>query len=439
MTLATTGSRFSYDGDASTTAFSFPRKVIEASHLKVYLYDKNDDSMSLQTLNTHYTFAGSGLSNGIYASATITFLSAPGTDKKVVIFRDPPLTNEFDFTSETNVLNALNRLSDRMEMKIQRLDDRLDRAILLPDGDYQATLTNTYPRADWASKVLGFDSGGSPVPYTPSDAGAVIPDDVSENTVTATSGSTDTTLAAWFAAGSYQAETLAALKATDTALGMQAVVVRARTTAGDGGGGVFVWRSGDQSANITADPSSGVWAAPDSDSDGSSGAWMRLWDGISDGGGLNPKWFGAKGDDSTVDSTAFSATNAYAAAVGASIRIPPGTYIIGNFQPSAGARLVGAGMGKTILKRAGSSADNNSIIAVTANNVAIEDLTLDGNKANQTLGANNIHVTACGALAMRRIKSINAKLVAGGYGAGLSFYNSDDDDDDTFSEISGGT
>lgn len=173
MTLSTTDSRFSYDGDAVTVAFSFPRKVVEASHLKVYLYDEDDASMALQTLNTHYTFLGSGLANGIYATATITFLTAPGTDKKVVIFRDPTLTQETDFTGESNVLTTLNRKVDLLTMKLQRADDRLDRAILLPDGDFAAGWNNAYPKEEFANAVLAFDSSGEPMPSGGSSSVAV--------------------------------------------------------------------------------------------------------------------------------------------------------------------------------------------------------------------------------------------------------------------------
>lgn len=164
MSLSTTDNRFVYDGDATTTVFSFPRKIIEATHLDVYLYDEDDDSYALQTLNTHYTFAGSGLTNGIYASATITFTTAPGTDKKVVLYRDPSLIQEADFTGETNVLNALNRFADRVTMWLQRVQDQLDRTIKLPDGDYATSWGNTNAKADYASALLGFNSSGVPIP-----------------------------------------------------------------------------------------------------------------------------------------------------------------------------------------------------------------------------------------------------------------------------------
>lgn len=51
--------------------------------------------------------------------------------------------------------------------------------------------------------------------------------------------------------------------------------------------GMFVWVSGDQSANVSADPSEGVWVAPGSATSGASGAWKRLYDK------LHPRFFGA--------------------------------------------------------------------------------------------------------------------------------------------------
>lgn len=60
------------------------------------------------------------------------------------------------------------------------------------------------------------------------------------------------------------------------------VVVAYRLVAGDGGGGQFLWVSGNQSASVTADPGQGIWVAPDFAPTGASGAWRRLFDGVVD-------------------------------------------------------------------------------------------------------------------------------------------------------------
>lgn len=73
----------------------------------------------------------------------------------------------------------------------------------------------------------------------------------------------------------YVVTSLAALKALTAR--PSAVTTQYRTTAGDGGGDVWVWRSGDRSANVSADASSNFWAAPDSAPTGASGAWQRVY------------------------------------------------------------------------------------------------------------------------------------------------------------------
>lgn len=66
-----------------------------------------------------------------------------------------------------------------------------------------------------------------------------------------------------------------------------------RDSKNDLGGGMFVWQSGNQSANVTADPEEGMWVPPTADASGASGAWERIpnspfklpefWGGYGDG------------------------------------------------------------------------------------------------------------------------------------------------------------
>lgn len=56
--------------------------------------------------------------------------------------------------------------------------------------------------------------------------------------------------------------------------------------------GLFVFSTADLSASVTNDPNQSVYVAPASDTDGSSGAWVR----VRSEDFFNVKWFGAKGD-----------------------------------------------------------------------------------------------------------------------------------------------
>lgn len=84
-----------------------------------------------------------------------------------------------------------------------------------------------------------------------------------------------------------------------------------RTSAGDGAEGRFVWRGGNQSANVANDEvtategDGGIWVAPASDKTGASGAWERIFK-VSEKG-ISLLWYGAK-DDSVVADAAGTIT-----------------------------------------------------------------------------------------------------------------------------------
>lgn len=88
-------------------------------------------------------------------------------------------------------------------------------------------------------------------------------------------------------------DTLAELQALTGGVN-EAVQMKGRATAGDGGGGFFRWVSGDQSVNVSDDEvtasqgDGGVWVSPATDRTGASGAWQRVYNGL-----VNASWYGA--------------------------------------------------------------------------------------------------------------------------------------------------
>jgi hypothetical protein len=115
----------------------------------------------------------------------------------------------------------------------------------------------------------------------------------------------------------------------------------------------------------------------------------------------NVRQYGAKGDGTTDDSSAISSALSAISSTGGTLFFPPGTYITGNQTLLPNVHIVGAGLGNTTIKlkngantdlfsaQTGSinlSAAANSGSAGTLLNFSIRDLTLDGNKANQTSG-----------------------------------------------------
>ena len=86
-----------------------------------------------------------------------------------------------------------------------------------------------------------------------------------------------------------------------------AVFVNGYATAGDGGGGKFIWSTSDLSTEVTADTQEGIYIAPDSDATGASGAWVRDYTG-----GISVLWFGAILNDGSDDSASIQAAIDYA-------------------------------------------------------------------------------------------------------------------------------
>src|SRR6266702_2694851 len=116
---------------------------------------------------------------------------------------------------------------------------------------------------------------------------------------------------------------------------------------------------------------------------------------------FNVKDYGATGNGTTDDSAALSAANTAAAVNGGDVYLPPGTYLTGNQTINAKVHWRGSGIESTIIKLKNSantdlfSAQTGSInLSQTINtgsagsvyNFGFYDLTLDGNKANQSSG-----------------------------------------------------
>lgn len=133
----------------------------------------------------------------------------------------------------------------------------------------------------------------------------------------------------------YRVDTIAALKALTVSY--NSVLVLGYYAAGDGGGGIFRWNAADTNADNL-----GTVIIPASAP--GTGRWNRVIDSA-----LFVRWFGAKGDGATDDSTAIQA--AVTAAAGRALFLGVGTFIIATaIVASTEIRLFGVGR-TGILKR----------------------------------------------------------------------------------------
>ena len=174
----------------------------------------------------------------------------------------------------------------------------------------------------------------------------------------------------------FYVDTLSELEALSINYGVN---VGGRTAIGDGYEGLFVWKSGDQSSNVTNDTTQAVYVAPLSDATGASGAWKRAYSKY-----VYPTWFGVVGDGITDDTTAWAAFIAFD---GNKI-IPSGEYLV-----------------SSIVKTYKSSTfinvdDNNHSAGYLAlessadsdNNTAIGYAAMQNTNGSSPLGCNNVAV-----------------------------------------------
>lgn len=132
MTVQANDRRKEYPGNGLAVDFWGPR-AISAAHIKVYLEDTITKVSTLQT--SGYTLTGVGKDK-----TKVSFLSAPLSTKTVIILNDIPYTQDCDISNQSRYLPEVLEESglDPLEMQIQKLADRLARAMLGSDANSNA-------------------------------------------------------------------------------------------------------------------------------------------------------------------------------------------------------------------------------------------------------------------------------------------------------------
>ena len=154
MTISTTASRISYNGNGVTTVFSFPYRFLTNGDL-VVLSVSSTGVETTKTLTTDYTLTGAGDDAG----GSVTMLVAPAVDTRLIIYRDTAITQETDYISgDPFPAETHERALDRLTMIAQEIGSDADRSIKVPVGD-SSSLTTTLPAAaNRLDKFIVFDA-----------------------------------------------------------------------------------------------------------------------------------------------------------------------------------------------------------------------------------------------------------------------------------------
>lgn len=125
MTIASETARMEYAGNDSVTTFPYSFKIVDETHLAVYLTETADPTNEvLQVLNTDYTVTGAGDDSG----GDVEMVTPPPTGYQLTIIRDVPFIQETDLGNKGPWLPSVHESAfDYLTMLCQQLAERIDR------------------------------------------------------------------------------------------------------------------------------------------------------------------------------------------------------------------------------------------------------------------------------------------------------------------------
>ena len=153
MTISTTTSRITYNGNGVTTVFSIPFRFLANGDLVVVEVSAAGVETT-KTLTTHYTLTGAGDDAG----GSVAMLVAPANGTRLIIYRDTDIVQETDYISgDPFPAETHERALDRLTMIAQEIGSDADRSIKVPVGDSSSLSTTLPASANRLDKFLVFD------------------------------------------------------------------------------------------------------------------------------------------------------------------------------------------------------------------------------------------------------------------------------------------
>lgn len=176
MGVSSTTNTVVYNGDGTSTSFSFPYYFFRTVDLYVYLYDTISGVIAQKVLGTDYSISGTPDSTGVYPSgANVVFVSTPTNIKKVVISRFPIEQQNFQLITDGIISSvALVHQFDYLTLLVQSLQDQINRCIQLPPG-FAPTFNVDLPSPPVATYNIGVNASNNGLTFNANVAGPVGP------------------------------------------------------------------------------------------------------------------------------------------------------------------------------------------------------------------------------------------------------------------------
>jgi hypothetical protein len=156
MTVSSSTSRVSYNGNGSTTVFAYTFKVLDQDDLTVIVRSSNGTE-TVQTITTHYTVSGVGSDSG----GNVTMVTAPASGETITILREQPLTQGLDLVpNDPFPAETLEEALDKLTFMVQTVEEEVGRSLKASRTNTISTTEFTVSASDRANKVFAFDSSG---------------------------------------------------------------------------------------------------------------------------------------------------------------------------------------------------------------------------------------------------------------------------------------
>jgi hypothetical protein len=165
VTVASTQNRKTFAGDDATTSFATtPIVFFATSDLQVYVTTDATGASTLLTEGVGYTVSGGDEASGAVGTVDTSGGSAPHgallSGTTLVILRELPLTQGADFVNNDAAdAEVAEAALDKLVMNVQRLDERITRSFVLPDGDVSGASTEL--PTPTASTIIGWNSSAT--------------------------------------------------------------------------------------------------------------------------------------------------------------------------------------------------------------------------------------------------------------------------------------
>lgn len=156
MTVSSSTSKVSYNGNGSTTVFAYTFKVFDQDDLTV-IVRSSTGTETTQTITTNYTVSGVGDANG----GNVTMVTAPASGETLTILREQPLTQGLDLVpNDPFPAGSMEDSLDKLTFMVQTHEEEIARSIKASKTNTITSTEFTVSAADRANKVFGFDGSG---------------------------------------------------------------------------------------------------------------------------------------------------------------------------------------------------------------------------------------------------------------------------------------